>query len=94
MSPRGKSRGNGSGDLRNGRAGRAGRGGGGGADAPDLPFVDFERKSLAEFTEKAYLDYSMYVILDRALPHVADGLKPVQRRIVYAMSELRLSATA
>ena len=47
---------------------------------------------LKEFTEKAYLDYSMYVILDRALPHIADGLKPVQRRIVYAMSELGLSA--
>lgn len=53
-----------------------------------------ERKSLTEFTEKAYLDYSMYVILDRALPHIADGLKPVQRRIIYAMSELGLKATA
>lgn len=53
-----------------------------------------ERKPLTEFTEKAYLDYSMYVILDRALPHVADGLKPVQRRIIYAMSELGLKATA
>lgn len=53
-----------------------------------------ERKTLGEFTEKAYLDYSMYVILDRALPHIADGLKPVQRRIVYAMSELGLKATA
>ena len=53
-----------------------------------------ERLPLTDFTEKAYLDYSMYVILDRALPHVADGLKPVQRRIVYAMSELGLSATA
>ncbi|MDR3502367.1 MAG: DNA topoisomerase IV subunit A [Legionella sp.] len=53
-----------------------------------------ERKELTEFTEKAYLDYSMYVILDRALPHIADGLKPVQRRIVYAMSELGLKATA
>ena len=53
-----------------------------------------ERKPLTEFTEKAYLDYSMYVILDRALPHVADGLKPVQRRIVYAMSELGLKATS
>lgn len=53
-----------------------------------------ERKALTEFTEKAYLDYSMYVILDRALPHIADGLKPVQRRIVYAMSELGLKATA
>lgn len=53
-----------------------------------------EQKSLTEFTEKAYLDYSMYVILDRALPHIADGLKPVQRRIVYAMSELGLKASA
>lgn len=53
-----------------------------------------ETRSLTEFTEKAYLDYSMYVILDRALPHIADGLKPVQRRIVYAMSELGLKATA
>ena len=50
-----------------------------------------ERIPLQDFTEKAYLDYSMYVILDRALPHIADGLKPVQRRIVYAMSELGLS---
>ncbi len=49
---------------------------------------------LSEFTEKAYLDYSMYVILDRALPHLGDGLKPVQRRIVYAMSELGLSAAS
>ena len=59
-------------------------------------FVDdnFERQSLREYTEKAYLDYSMYVILDRALPHLGDGLKPVQRRIVYAMSELGLSAAA
>jgi len=56
--------------------------------------VDFERRPLHEFTEKAYLDYSMYVILDRALPHVGDGLKPVQRRIVYAMSELGLSAAS
>jgi topoisomerase IV subunit A len=53
-----------------------------------------ESKPLTEFTEKAYLDYSMYVILDRALPHLADGLKPVQRRIVYAMSELGLKASA
>jgi topoisomerase-4 subunit A len=53
-----------------------------------------ERLRLAEFTEKAYLDYSMYVILDRALPHIGDGLKPVQRRIVYAMSELGLSAAS
>lgn len=49
---------------------------------------------LKQFTEKAYLDYSMYVILDRALPHIGDGLKPVQRRIVYAMSELGLNAGA
>ncbi len=53
-----------------------------------------ERQALTEFTEKAYLDYSMYVILDRALPHIADGLKPVQRRIIYAMSELGLKITA
>jgi len=53
-----------------------------------------ERVPLHLFSEKAYLDYSMYVILDRALPHVADGLKPVQRRILYAMSELGLSAAA
>ncbi len=53
-----------------------------------------EHIPLKEFTEKAYLDYSMYVILDRALPHIGDGLKPVQRRIVYAMSELGLKATA
>lgn len=59
-----------------------------------LNFFDFESVSVKEFTEKAYLDYSMYVILDRALPHVADGLKPVQRRIVYAMSELGLKASA
>ena len=51
-----------------------------------------ERLPLKTFTEKAYLDYAMYVILDRALPHLADGLKPVQRRIVYAMSELGLAA--
>ena len=59
-----------------------------------LDFDQNETQPLHEFTEKAYLDYSMYVILDRALPHVGDGLKPVQRRIVYAMSELGLSATA
>lgn len=53
-----------------------------------------ERLPLKAFTEKAYLDYSMYVILDRALPHIGDGLKPVQRRIIYAMSELGLSAAA
>jgi topoisomerase-4 subunit A len=53
-----------------------------------------ERLPLHLFSERAYLDYSMYVILDRALPHVGDGLKPVQRRILYAMSDLGLSATA
>ena len=57
-------------------------------------FEDVERRPLKEFAEKAYLDYSMYVILDRALPHVGDGLKPVQRRIVYAMSELGLTGGA
>lgn len=53
-----------------------------------------ERQSLKAYTEMAYLNYSMYVILDRALPHIGDGLKPVQRRIVYAMSELGLKNTA
>ena len=53
-----------------------------------------ERQSLKQYTESAYLNYSMYVILDRALPHVGDGLKPVQRRIIYAMSELGLKHTA
>ncbi len=60
----------------------------------ELNYEGVERLPLKSFTEKAYLDYSMYVILDRALPHIGDGLKPVQRRIVYAMSELGLSATA
>ena len=53
-----------------------------------------ESLPLKTFTEQAYLDYSMYVILDRALPHIADGLKPVQRRIIFAMSELGLKAAA
>ena len=53
-----------------------------------------EQVPLKTFTEKAYLDYSMYVINDRALPHIGDGLKPVQRRIVYAMSQLNLDAGA
>lgn len=53
-----------------------------------------EKLPLKQYTEDAYLNYSMYVILDRALPHIGDGLKPVQRRIVYAMSELGLKATA
>ena len=55
---------------------------------------DFEDLSLRDYTEKAYLDYSMYVIMDRALPKIGDGLKPVQRRIIYAMSELGLKNTA
>jgi len=53
-----------------------------------------EELAVSAYTEKAYLDYSMYVILDRALPHIGDGLKPVQRRIIYAMSELGLSAVS
>lgn len=56
--------------------------------------TNVEQQSIYAFSEKAYLDYAMYVILDRALPHLADGLKPVQRRIVYAMSELGLKNTA
>ena len=60
----------------------------------ELNFEGVERQPLRTFTEKAYLDYSMYVILDRALPSIGDGLKPVQRRIIYAMSELGLSAAA
>ncbi len=55
---------------------------------------DVERLSLRDYTEKAYLDYSMYVILDRALPNIGDGMKPVQRRIIYAMRELALHANA
>ena len=55
---------------------------------------EIESMPLRAYTERAYLDYSMYVINDRALPHVADGLKPVQRRIIYAMSELGLSAAS
>jgi topoisomerase-4 subunit A len=60
----------------------------------ELNFEGVERQPLRTFTEKAYLDYSMYVILDRALPVLGDGLKPVQRRIIYSMSELSLSATS
>ena len=59
-----------------------------------LNLEGIEQLALKDYTEKAYLDYSMYVILDRALPQIGDGLKPVQRRIVYAMSELGLSAGA
>ncbi|VXB76412.1 DNA topoisomerase IV, subunit A [Luteimonas sp. 9C] len=58
------------------------------------PFHGFEQLPLREFAERAYLDYSMYVVLDRALPFIGDGLKPVQRRIIYAMSELGLGAAA
>jgi topoisomerase-4 subunit A len=61
-------------------------------DTPRSSFHGFEQIPLAEYVERAYLDYSMYVVLDRALPFVGDGLKPVQRRIVYAMSELGLDA--
>src|SRR5580693_8629151 len=57
-----------------------------------MPDNTLEHIPLREYAEKAYLDYSMYVILDRALPHIGDGLKPVQRRIIYAMSELGLKA--
>ena len=57
-------------------------------------FHGFEQIPLREYAERAYLDYSMYVVLDRALPFLGDGLKPVQRRIIYAMSELGLSAGA
>ena len=59
-----------------------------------INYEGIEQKSVAEFAEKAYLDYAMYVILDRALPHIGDGLKPVQRRIIYAMSELGLKASS
>ncbi|MFT5395442.1 MAG: topoisomerase-4 subunit A [Gammaproteobacteria bacterium] len=63
-------------------------------DSMSFDFEQNEQRPLQEFTEKAYLDYSMYVILDRALPHIGDGLKPVQRRIIYAMSELGLKSSA
>ncbi|MFZ3153647.1 DNA topoisomerase IV subunit A [Pseudomonas sp.] len=62
------------------------------SESLDLSLDGVERRSLADFTEQAYLNYSMYVIMDRALPHIGDGLKPVQRRIIYAMSELGLDA--
>ncbi len=64
------------------------------SDSITFNFEQNEQRPLHEFSEQAYLDYSMYVILDRALPHIGDGLKPVQRRIIYAMSELGLKATA
>src|SRR3990167_1215427 len=56
--------------------------------------TNIEHIPVFEYAEKAYLDYSMYVILDRALPHIGDGLKPVQRRIIYAMSELGLKSVS
>ena len=62
--------------------------------AESVNYEGIERRPLGQFTEKAYLDYSMYVILDRALPALGDGLKPVQRRIIYSMSELGLSAAS
>jgi len=62
--------------------------------SPSVSFEQIEYQPVKDFSEKAYLNYSMYVILDRALPHISDGLKPVQRRIVYAMSELGLKNTA
>ena len=64
------------------------------SDAIDFSLDGIEQRPLRQFTEEAYLNYSMYVIMDRALPHIGDGLKPVQRRIIYAMSELGLSALA
>lgn len=64
-------------------------------DSPVRPaFHGFEQIPLKEYAEKAYLDYSMYVVLDRALPFLGDGLKPVQRRIIYSMSELGLSSSS
>lgn len=62
------------------------------SDGINLSLDGVEQMPLRHFTEEAYLNYSMYVIMDRALPHIGDGLKPVQRRIIYAMSELGLSA--
>jgi topoisomerase-4 subunit A len=64
------------------------------SDIEEIDQEGIEQVSLKLYAEKAYLDYSMYVILDRALPNIGDGLKPVQRRIVYAMSELGLKASA
>jgi topoisomerase-4 subunit A len=63
-------------------------------DQSEIDFEGIEEEPLSAFSERSYLDYSMYVILDRALPYIGDGLKPVQRRIVYAMSELSLNATS
>lgn len=60
----------------------------------EITYDGVEQLPMRKFTEDAYLNYSMYVIMDRALPYIGDGLKPVQRRIIYAMSELGLSAAA
>ena len=60
----------------------------------DFPQGKTSKVPIREFTEEAYLNYSMYVILDRALPNISDGLKPVQRRIIYAMNELSLSSSS
>jgi topoisomerase-4 subunit A len=62
------------------------------SESTEMNYEGVEQLPLRIFTEKAYLDYSMYVIMDRALPHIGDGMKPVQRRIIYAMSELGLKA--
>ncbi len=62
------------------------------SETTEINYEGVEKLPLRSFTEKAYLDYSMYVIMDRALPHIGDGMKPVQRRIIYAMSELGLKA--
>ncbi len=64
------------------------------SETTEINYEGIEQLPLKDFTEKAYLDYSMYVIMDRALPNIGDGLKPVQRRIIYAMSELGLKADA
>jgi topoisomerase-4 subunit A len=64
------------------------------SDNMEIDYEGIEKQPVSVFTEKAYLDYSMYVIMDRALPNIGDGLKPVQRRILYAMSELGLSAAS
>ena len=62
------------------------------SETTEINYEGIEQLPLKDFTEKAYLDYSMYVIMDRALPNIGDGLKPVQRRIIYAMSELGLKS--
>src|SRR5262249_9174862 len=73
---------------------RTRRNGNGAPPPPILPFLDSQKLPLAAFPPQAHLDHSLYALLALALPHIGDGLKPVQRRIVYAMSELGLSASA